>query len=79
MPCVYPLDMEKLRVPETMVKDFMIETSVDGEIFTEAYREKNNYQRLVKAAVECRGRYVRLTPAATWGSQTARVFSWDVY
>jgi hypothetical protein len=79
MPCVYPLDMEPLRVPETMVKEFTIAISGDGVNYTEIIHDTNNYQRLVKIGCRCTARYVKLTPLRTWGCEQARIFSWDIY
>ena len=79
MPCVYPLDMEPLHVPETMVREFMIEASGDGKNYTKIFHEKNNYQRLVKITCNYTARSVKLTPLQTWGNVSARIYSWDAY
>jgi hypothetical protein len=78
MPCSYPLQGVKWRVPESLVKSFIIEVSEDGEKYIEIYRETNNYQRLVNVKLDGTGRYIRLTPLETWGCDQVRIFSFDI-
>jgi len=79
MPCSYPLNAKSRVVPGTMVKSYKIEVSDDGKNFNEIFYENNNYQRLVKQTFNASGKYFRLTVLDSWGNDTVRVFSWDLY
>ena len=74
----YPLDLEPQRAPETLVRVYRIEALDDAGNWRTVHREANNYQRLVRVATDLRTGAVRFLPKATWGSEWARVFAWDV-
>jgi hypothetical protein len=77
MPCNFPLDAEPHRVPDSLVRTFRIEAENEGQWQT-VLRVENNYQRLVKLAVDLEVSSVRFVPEATWGAETVHVFSWDL-
>lgn len=78
MACCYPLDMEDIKVPETMIKKFRIETMNDSEEWRTVLNVTNNYQRLVRIKCDVEAKAVRFIPEETWGDTKASVFSWDI-
>ena len=77
MPCNFPLDAEPYRVPDSLVRNFRIEVETLGQWQT-LLRVEDNYQRLVKLAVDLEAKAVRFVPEATWGAEDVHVFSWDL-
>jgi hypothetical protein len=77
MPCSYPQSGGGERVPSPLVRRFRLETQDENGKWQVAYREEENYQRLVWAPFKARTRVLRLVPEATWGAETARVFSFE--
>ncbi len=78
MPHHFPLDAEPYRSPATLVRAFRIE-ALDGDgTWRVIAHEQNNYQRLVRLAVDVETRAVRLVPETTWGAPDAHLFAWDV-
>ena len=74
----YPLHMEPVGVPETMVRSFRIETaSAEGE-WQEIAHVRNNYQRLVRIGMNVNANAVRFIPESTWGSERAHLFAFEV-
>lgn len=78
MPCNFPLKTEPYRVPQTLVRAFRIEVEDELGQWRTALRVENNYQRLVKLAVDLEVRALRFVPEATWGTEEVRVFAWDI-
>ena len=66
-------------MPKTMIKSFRIEGKDKSGRWKTIYQENNNYQRLVNVIINDDMTAVRFIPEQTWGSDQARVFSWDVY
>ena len=78
MPCNFPLKTEPYRVPQTLVRAFRIEVEDELGQWRTALRVENNYQRLVKLAVDLEVRALRFVPEATWGTEEVLVFAWDI-
>jgi len=78
MPCNYPLKETRWHTPESLVRDFRVEYSEDGESFAELLTIIGNYQRLVRIAVCVRTKAIRFVPLHTWGAEKIHVFAWDV-
>lgn len=74
----YRLHIEPVTVPETMVKAFRVEYLIAEGIWEMLVHVDNNYQRLVKLAVDVVTRALRFIPEATWGAEDVHVFAWDV-
>ena len=78
MPCHYPLHMQPVSVPGTMLRAFRLEAlNATGQWATVALVQ-NNYQRLVRIRVDLRTRAIRFVPEATWGAERVHVFGWDI-
>jgi len=88
MPAMFPKDPAGVSVPAacalldgappTMTRAFHIEALDPSGAWQTVAREENNFQRLVRVDLGVTTTAVRLVLDATWGSQTPRVFSWDV-
>ncbi len=74
----YPLDMEPVGPPETLVRAFRIESLDEDGMWSTIAREDNNYQRLVRFDIDVTTRALRLVPEATWGAADAHIFAWEV-
>jgi len=74
----YPLNMEPITTPKTMLRAFRVEALGENETWEVVVREENNYQRLVKLETDIQTRAVRFIPEATWGDERVHVFAWDV-
>jgi hypothetical protein len=77
MPCIHRLGLAPRRPPATLVKAFRIEAEVDGK-WTNVVNFLENHQRLVKLDINTSATAVRLIPDETWGSEQARIFSWEI-
>lgn len=77
-PSHYPLHVEPVGVPQTLVRTFRIEALDEGGGWREVARMENNHQRLVRLAVDVKARALRFVPEATWGAAQAHLFAWDV-
>jgi len=74
----YPLHMDPVGVPQTIVRSFRVEaSSVDGE-WQEIVHVTNNYQRLVCIGTDVEASAVRFIPESTWGSERAHLFGFEV-
>jgi hypothetical protein len=78
MPCRYPLPVEPLGVPETVVRAFRIEAQDQSGKWTTVAHVENNYQRLVRLALDVETHAIRFIPESTWGAPQAHLFAWDV-
>ena len=79
MPCFYPLDAKQRAVPETLIKEFLIETSDDGKTYIENFHETNNYQRHINKKINISNRLIKITFLKTWGHTNVNVFSIDLF
>jgi len=78
MKCYFPLDQEKLAVPECMVKSFRIEAAgIDGH-WQIVHKENNNYQRLVTIPLDIETTKIRIVCEETWGAEEVRIFAFEV-
>jgi len=78
MPCIYPLGMEPVGVPATLVRAFRVEALDDNGAWTAVARVDDNHQRVVRLEADVRTCAVRFIPESTWGAESAHVFAWDV-
>ena len=77
MPCNYPLNIKGYKLPETLIKEFIIEIETKEGI-KELVHETNNYQRLYQIDVQKSVKSVKLIPLKTRGEKMARVISFDL-
>ncbi|MDR1284310.1 MAG: FAD-dependent oxidoreductase [Opitutaceae bacterium] len=86
MPCMYPLGKKKVRMPETLVRDFRIEVQTgngnggggsNGDGWETLHRITGNTRRLVVLPVGRAIRALRWTGTATWGAPELRIYSMD--
>lgn len=77
MPCSWARSDPPFAPPATLARAFEVAVArADGR--WEATRVADNYQRLVRVPLAGAARAVRLTPHATWGAESVRVFAFDV-
>ncbi len=77
MPCRYNLAEERFKLPETLIKEYVIEgVKEDGSV--EKITVCNNRRRLVKHNVDWCVKEVRLIPIKTHGSDNFRIFGFEV-
>jgi hypothetical protein len=76
----YARDLSPWSVPQTLVKQAVVEVDYGDGRWQEAGRLENNYQRLVRLpmALEEPVAALRLVPTETWGDPQARIHSIDV-
>jgi hypothetical protein len=75
MPCTYPQKGDRCLVPASLVKSFRVETRDSNGAWQMAFRENENYQRLVGVPLSVQTQALRIVPEATWGAEAARIFS----
>ena len=78
MKCYFPLDQERLAVPESMVKSFRIETEDSGSGRQVIFHETGNYQRLVRVPLDVATVRIRVVFEETWGAENIRLFAFDI-
>lgn len=72
-----PLNWPEGAVPRTLLREFRVEAiSPDGTVHTLLHCT-DNHQRLIRIPVSGRYASVQLIPLKTWGTEQARVFSFD--
>lgn len=77
MPCNYPLNEERFKIPKTLIKEYRIEAeSADGKTYSLCV--DNNYQRFVRHHVDWKVKTVRFVPVSTNGSEEFRVFDFEL-
>jgi hypothetical protein len=77
MPCAYPLEETKFKLPDTLIKDYIIEgTNESGEKFT--LEVKNNRRRFVRHSVDMKVKNIRFIPLSTHGSAEFRLFALEI-
>ena len=79
MPCTYPhREAGACAVPASLVKAFRLETRDAAGRWTTAFRETDNFQRLVQVPIGIEATGLRLVPEETWGGGAeARVFGFE--
>jgi len=78
MPHSYPLHIEPVGVPETMIRAFRVEALGQNNRWRVIVHEESNYQRLVRLETDVETSAIRFIPEATWGAEQVHVFAWDV-
>ncbi|MFA5203812.1 MAG: FAD-dependent oxidoreductase [Lentisphaeria bacterium] len=73
-----PLDRQNLRTPQTLVREFRLEILAPDGTWRTVGEVRDQAQRLVRLKLDVTTTALRLTPLATWGSDTVRVFAWDI-
>ena len=76
LPCSYP-EKPRSRVPQSLVKQFRLETREGDGSWKTVFREENNYQRLVRVPLDVRARGLRFVAEETWGSEEVRLFGFE--
>ncbi|MBR5519362.1 MAG: FAD-dependent oxidoreductase [Clostridia bacterium] len=77
MPCNYPLEETRIKLPETLIKAYRVEgIAADGSVQTIAV--ETNHQRFVKHKVDWRVKEVRFIPLSTRGAETCNLFAFEV-
>jgi hypothetical protein len=78
MPSNYPLDMEPVSVPETLIRAFRVEASKGDGGWNIIAHVESNYQRMVRLKIDVQTPAVRFIPESTWGAEQVHMFAWDV-
>ena len=77
MPCNYPLQQDRFRLPKTLTKEYkIVGTDKDGK--EQIIHENLNHQRLVRHAVDWEVVSVKLYPLSTWGADMCGVFGFEL-
>lgn len=77
MPCNYPLVQDKLKLPDTLIKEYVIEGENEaGEIFR--LHVADSHQRMVRHCVDWCVKCIRLLPIKTHGCDKFRVFGFEI-
>lgn len=77
MPCNYPLEEKVIKLPETLIKEYVIEgVAADGT--THILHVTNNHQRFVKHPVDWTVTKVCFVPLSTHGCDAFRLFDFEV-
>jgi hypothetical protein len=74
----YARDADPWRMPGTLVRGFRIEALGADGAWSTAFREENNYARLVRVPLAMEAQAVRFVPESTWGADAAHLFAFDV-
>ncbi len=77
MPCNYPLKETKFKLPETLIKEYIIETD-DGEGNVRKIHIKDNHQRFVLHKIERDVKTVKFIPVSTYGAERFRIFDFEL-
>jgi hypothetical protein len=77
--CHYPIDQTPIKVPETLVKSFTVEAVNNGGNWQTIYADSDNHQRFVKIEKMICAVKIRLTILEIWGSETASVYSFEIF
>ncbi len=75
MPCNYPQNGDRNLIPETLVRDFDIEVQDENGAWIVMKSVRDNAQRIVRLALNQKGKALRLKILRSWGAETARVFA----
>lgn len=77
MPYSYPLEQPSFRLPETLIKEYVIELSSSAGD-THIIEVSDNHQRFVLHEVGMKVNKIRFIPKSTHGSHEFRLFSFEV-
>ena len=77
MPCNYPLVEKKVKLPDTLIREYRIEgISENGEVYTIAVHD--GHQRFVLHDVDWKVKTLRFIPLATHGCSQCRLFAFEI-
>ncbi len=77
-PHAHPLNQRLASPPETLVKAFRLETLDEAGEWWTPFETEQNYQRIVRIALDVTATAIRLTPLSTWGATLAHVQAWEI-
>ena len=77
MPCNYPLTEKKFKLPDTLIKEYIIE-GYDRNGTVQSISVKDNHQRFVLHDVDWCVSTVRFIPISTHGSSEFRIFDFEL-
>lgn len=77
MPCNYPLQQSRFRLPNTLIKDYRIEAE-DSKGNRVELNIRNNHQRFVRHKVDWNARRISFIPISTNGCDEFRLFSFEL-
>jgi len=78
MRCWYPKEGVNANLPEQLIKSFSVYVKTEDHAdWKEILRCEDNYQRMVKIPVNQNVTAIRLIPVSSWGTQEARIVSFD--
>lgn len=78
MPCYFPLEEKKLKLPETLIKDYIIAYILeDGS--EEQINVENSHRRFVLHDINKPVKSIRLIPKSTWGDKYFRIFDFEIF
>ena len=78
MPCKYPLKQEKFKMPDTLIKSYIIE-GIDSKGNVKTINVTDNRNRLKIHTVNCSVKSIKLTPISTYGSKEIRIFDFELF
>jgi hypothetical protein len=77
MPCTYPHREKGAAIPASLVKNFRLEVQTPNGEWKTLHHKKENHRRLVTLTVNLEISALRLVPEETWGTEKARIFSFE--
>jgi hypothetical protein len=77
MPCNYPLEQEKFKLPATLITEYRIEgVAESGEKYSLEINE--NHQRFIKHNLDWKVKTLRFVPLKTNGSENFRLYEFEI-
>lgn len=77
MPCNYPLTQTKFKLPDTLLKDYLLEIYENG-VMTEVIHVNDNHQRFVRHNIARKADKIRFVPIKAHGGDELRLFSFEI-
>ncbi|MBQ8648557.1 MAG: FAD-dependent oxidoreductase [Clostridia bacterium] len=78
MPCNYPLQQTRFKIPDTLIKEYRIEgIDESGKIYT--LKVNNNHQRFVRHHIDWNVKSIRLVPISSYGCNNFHLFSFEIF
>ncbi len=78
MLCKYPLEIEPISVPATLIRAFRVEAMDSTGQWNTIFREEDNHQRLMCVTVKTHTEALRFHAETSWGAPRMNLFAWDV-
>jgi hypothetical protein len=78
LPANRPLSMPEARMPETLVKAYRIEATLESGDMIIVADKANNRRRMRRHSVGASVTAIRLIPTKTWGAESCHIFSFDM-